>query len=98
MVARGAADKLFVNTTGIGIVRYGGVIGAENVAPGDLILVNGPIGDHGAAILLHGGTRLEAAVIGRVEDREHGRLILRTSIGGSRQIDLPLGELVPRIC
>ncbi len=28
-----------------------GVIGAENVAPGDVILVNGPIGDHGAAIL-----------------------------------------------
>lgn len=206
VVARGAADKLFINTTGIGIIRYGGAIGAENVEPGDAVLVNGPIGDHGAAILSsRGELRLEsdilsdsaplnglverileatprihcmrdatrgglgavlaeiaersgcgivlnekdipvrnsvrgfceilgfdplfianegklavfcpgedagqvlaamqghpfgreAAVIGRVEGRGRGRLILRTSIGGSRQIDLPLGELVPRIC
>jgi len=40
----------------------------------------------------------KASIIGRVENRERGRLILRTPFGGSRQIDLPLGELVPRVC
>lgn len=39
-----------------------------------------------------------AAIIGRVEKKDTGRLILNTMIGGSRVIDLPSGELVPRIC
>ena len=40
----------------------------------------------------------EAAVIGAVGERGRGRLVLRTAIGGSREVDLPVGELVPRIC
>jgi hydrogenase expression/formation protein HypE len=39
-----------------------------------------------------------AAIIGTVGERDGGGLILKTSIGGSRVVDLPLGELVPRIC
>jgi len=39
-----------------------------------------------------------AAVIGRVHEKGQGRLILNTVIGGERVIDLPVGELVPRIC
>jgi hydrogenase expression/formation protein HypE len=51
VVNRGACDKLFINTTGIGVIREGIELGANRVQPGDAILVNGLLGDHGAAIL-----------------------------------------------
>ncbi len=51
VVPRGAADKLFVNTAGVGVIREGVDIRAARARPGDRILVNGYIGDHGAAIV-----------------------------------------------
>lgn len=51
VVGRGACDKLFINTAGIGVIRAGIELGAGRVRPGDAILVNGLLGDHGAAIL-----------------------------------------------
>ncbi len=51
VVPRGAADKLFINTTGIGRLRSGLDLGAHRVRPGDQVLVSGTIGDHGVAIL-----------------------------------------------
>jgi len=39
-----------------------------------------------------------AAVIGMVSDIGKGRVVLKTCIGGERIVDLPTGELVPRIC
>jgi hydrogenase expression/formation protein HypE len=52
VVERGAADKLFVNTAGIGVVPAGIEIGAARARPGDVVLVNGTLGDHAAAILI----------------------------------------------
>lgn len=206
VVARGAADGLFINTSGIGVVRYANPLGVRSIRPGDAVLVSGPIGDHGAAILsarqelgfsssilsdsapLNGlveeilaatpdvhcmrdatrgglgailaeiaeqaGMRITlkeaaipvrdevrgvceilgfdplflanegrmalfcsadsaqivlktmqdhehgrgAAIIGTVAEDRRGRVVLETIIGGSREIDLPTGELVPRIC
>ena len=206
VVPRGAADGLFINTSGIGIIRYGGELSVRSIRPGDAVLVSGPIGDHGAAILsaraelgflseirsdsapLNGlverilaaspnihcmrdatrgglgailaeiasqsGMRItiregaipiregvrgiceiigfdplflanegrmalfcpeeeagavletmqghdlgrEAARIGAVAEHKRGGLVLETLIGGSREVDLPTGELVPRIC
>jgi hydrogenase expression/formation protein HypE len=51
VVERGACDKLFINTAGIGVIRTGVELGATRGRPGDLVLVNGLLGDHGAAIL-----------------------------------------------
>jgi hydrogenase expression/formation protein HypE len=51
VVNRGAADKLFITTTGIGVIPRGLDIAATRARAGDKILVNGYIGDHGAAIL-----------------------------------------------
>jgi len=51
VVQRGACDKLFLTTTGIGIIREGLVLGAHLARPGDVVLVNGFLGDHGAAVL-----------------------------------------------
>ncbi|MBP1720668.1 MAG: hypE-like hydrogenase expression/formation protein [Deltaproteobacteria bacterium] len=206
VVARGAADGLFINTSGIGLVEYPAPLSVKSIEPGDAVIVSGTIGDHGAAVLskrrelgvvseihsdsapLNGliGAILEAspnihcmrdptrgglgailaeiadqsgclielrekdvpvreevrgiceilgfdplflanegkvvlfcsfadvgrvlqvmrfheygreaAVIGTVGKRGQGRLVLRTAIGGSREVDLPVGELVPRIC
>lgn len=206
VVPRGGADGLFINTSGIGIVRYGSPLSVRSIRPGDAVLINGPIGDHGAAILsargqlgfssairsdsapLNGlvetilaaspdihcmrdatrgglgailaeisgqsGMRIairqtaipvrsevrgiceilgfdplflanegrmalfcaggaaeeilgvmrrhplggDAALVGMVAEDRRGRVIMETLVGGSREIDLPTGELVPRIC
>lgn len=51
VVHRGAADKLFLNTAGVGIIPAGIDLGADRARPGDRVLINGPVGDHGAAVL-----------------------------------------------
>lgn len=207
VVARGAADGIFINTAGIGIVSYGAPLGVASIRPGDAVILSGSLGDHGAAILsqreglgletdlcsdsaplnglvaeilgasaqvhtMRDATRgglggilveiaeqaglaieideaalpvrdavrgvceilgldplflanegkmvlfcpaseadailaamrahpvgREAVVIGTVKAGQgRGRLVLRTIIGGSRAVDMPTGELVPRIC
>lgn len=52
VVNRGAADQLFINTAGIGVIAAGVNISATRARPGDVIIVNGTLGDHGAAILI----------------------------------------------
>ncbi len=51
VVPRGAADKIFINTTGIGTVRVSPAPSGHRAAPGDAILLTGSMGDHGLAIL-----------------------------------------------
>ncbi|MEM9189399.1 MAG: hydrogenase expression/formation protein HypE [Myxococcota bacterium] len=55
VVPRGAADKLFINTSGVGVIREGLDLGAHRIRPDDVVLVNGYLGDHGAAILVARG-------------------------------------------
>ncbi|HVO65046.1 MAG TPA: hydrogenase expression/formation protein HypE [Syntrophales bacterium] len=206
VVAKGAADGIFINVSGIGVIKYKEVISPRSVTPGDKVIINGTIGDHGAAIMskrqdlgfkseivsdsaplnslvesilkvsnnihcMRDATRgglgavlceiaaqsncqitIEekdipvrkdvrgvceilgidplflanegkmvvfcpaedvekvlktmkkhkygkgAAIIGEVNKKERGRFVLNTLIGGAREVDLPTGELVPRIC
>lgn len=206
VVAKGAADGLFINTSGVGIINYGGTLSPQSICPGDTVIINGTIGDHGAAILgkrkelgfssdiisdsaplnglvesilavsphvhcMRDATRgglgailveiaaqsdstividessipikgevrgiceilgfdplflanegklavfcapadadailntmkqhpygKDATLIGTVMKKGRGQLLLKTFIGGSRVLDLPTGELVPRIC
>ncbi|MCF8035542.1 MAG: hydrogenase expression/formation protein HypE [Desulfobacteraceae bacterium] len=51
VVSRGAADKIFINTSGIGLIGPGIHISAANARPGDQILLSGSIADHGVTIL-----------------------------------------------
>lgn len=51
VVGRGAADRLFVNTAGIGVVPDGVGPAADRARPGDAIVLSGPIGLHGVAIM-----------------------------------------------
>ncbi|ABD90078.1 hydrogenase expression/formation protein HypE [Rhodopseudomonas palustris] len=58
VVERGAADGLFITTAGVGVFPPGRNLAAVNVRPGDVVLVNGPIGDHGAAVMAARGDLL----------------------------------------
>lgn len=51
VVQRGKADGLYVNTAGVGVLRPGLQIGGAQARPGDVVLLSGPIGDHGIAVL-----------------------------------------------
>ena len=63
VVPRGGADKLFINTAGIGVIPRGVDIRADRARPGDVVLINGHIGDHGAAIVdARGELALESGV------------------------------------
>ncbi|HEY40341.1 MAG TPA: hydrogenase expression/formation protein HypE [Dehalococcoidia bacterium] len=206
VINRGSADKLFINTSGIGVVPPGVDISGSGAKPGDSIILSGTIGDHGIAVMskreglefsspvesdcapLHGlvadmlkvtgqihclrdptrgglastlnelarqsgvGMRIEeekipvregvhaacellgldplyvanegklvavvpkveagkvvdimhkspygqqAAIIGEVVTEHPGRVVMKTSLGASRIVDMLVGELLPRIC
>ncbi|MDI6725679.1 MAG: hydrogenase expression/formation protein HypE [Smithellaceae bacterium] len=51
VVNRGSADRIFINTAGIGFIQDGVAISAANARPGDLVILSGAIGDHGMAVL-----------------------------------------------
>ncbi len=206
VVERGHGDGVFINTTGVGVIPDGVDIGPHRIRPGDVVLINGTVGDHGIAVLsqreglgfetdlvsdsaplddlvralleaaphthclrdpTRGGVAAalnelaaaagvgveldeaavpirpavaaacemlgfdpltvanegkllafvppdeaeaalaalcahplgqEAARIGVVTEEHPGRVLVRTGIGGRRILDMPLGELLPRIC
>ena len=51
VVGKGKGDGIFINTSGIGEVIEGTNIGPEQCKPGDAVIINGSIADHGIAIL-----------------------------------------------
>jgi len=51
VVEKGSVDKLYINTSGVGVVHPGWELHPEEIAEGDVVIVNGTIGDHGVAIL-----------------------------------------------
>lgn len=64
VVHKGAADKLFINTAGVGVIPLQVNISATRAQVGDKILINGFIGDHGAAIVdARGELALESTIL-----------------------------------
>jgi hydrogenase expression/formation protein HypE len=51
VVTRGSADRLFINTAGVGVIPEGVAISGSNAKPGDKVLLSGTIGDHGIAVV-----------------------------------------------
>ena len=51
VVDRGKGDAVFITTAGVGVIPPGVDIGAQHIRPGDAVIVNGVLGDHGATIL-----------------------------------------------
>jgi hydrogenase expression/formation protein HypE len=64
VVERGKGDGVFINTTGIGSVRHGVRLSANQAHPGDLVILSGFIGDHGTAIMAsREGLELETTIV-----------------------------------
>ncbi len=51
VVHRGSADRLFINTAGVGIIPEGVDISGSRAVPGDRVILSGTIGEHGIAVL-----------------------------------------------
>ncbi len=63
VVERGKADGMFINTTGVGRMREGFRPAPDRARPGDRVLVSGPIGRHGIAVMaMREGLGFEAAI------------------------------------
>ncbi len=52
VVGRGECDGIYLATTGIGVADSGSRLGMDQIVAGDRILVSGPVGDHGTAVML----------------------------------------------
>jgi hydrogenase expression/formation protein HypE len=64
VVQKGKADGCYINTAGVGLVEHDGSLGVANAQPGDVIMVSGPIGDHGVTIMLaRGELDIEADIV-----------------------------------
>jgi hydrogenase expression/formation protein HypE len=63
VVNKGSADKLFITTSGVGLVPEGIEISASRATPGDAILLSGSVGDHGMAVMsLREGLEFEGEI------------------------------------
>ena len=64
VVDRGKADRVFINTAGVGVMPSGMRISADRVRPGDTVIISGTIGDHGMTIMgQREGLRFESPLV-----------------------------------
>jgi hydrogenase expression/formation protein HypE len=100
VVDRGKGDGLFITTSGIGLVPEGRALSIAAARPGDRILVSGPIGDHGIAILsTREGLQLETELVSDLQplgDLTRAMLEVCPAIRGMR--DPTRGGLAGVLC
>ncbi|HZE00981.1 MAG TPA: hydrogenase expression/formation protein HypE [Pseudonocardiaceae bacterium] len=64
VVQRGKGDGCYINTAGVGLITGGLNLGVATARPGDVVIVSGPVGDHGITIMLERGELdLEAELV-----------------------------------
>jgi hydrogenase expression/formation protein HypE len=64
VVPRGKADRIFINTSGIGVIEHDLAIHGANARAGDAIIINGSVGDHGIAVMAaREGLTVNAALV-----------------------------------
>jgi hydrogenase expression/formation protein HypE len=73
VVPKGQCDGLYINTAGVGVALPGFRLGVNRLADGDRVLVSGPVGDHGFAVLaaregidIENGPRSDSAPVHRL--------------------------------
>ncbi len=82
VVDRGKADGMFVNTTGVGILHDGFRPDARGARPGDAVLVSGPLGRHGMAVMaVREGFAFESEIVSDTADLSPLVASLRESLG-----------------
>jgi hydrogenase expression/formation protein HypE len=103
VVSRGQCDKIYINTAGIGEKLTGFSLSADSIRPGDCILINGGLGDHGVAVMaaretihIQGGPDSDSApvqslVLAAQPYAEHIRFMRDPTRGGAAAV---LNELV----
>ncbi|CUH68475.1 Hydrogenase isoenzymes formation protein HypE [Thalassovita gelatinovora] len=85
VVGRGMADKVFVTTAGVGVIPPERDLRAEHVQAGDVVIVNGVLGDHGAAILAaRGDMALSADIVSDCQGLGHLMEAVITAAPGLR--------------
>jgi len=64
VVDKGKGDKIFINTSGIGVIKHGINISSKRCVPGDKIILSGRIADHGIAVMsAREGLEFETAIV-----------------------------------
>jgi hydrogenase expression/formation protein HypE len=64
VVDHGAADGMYISTSGVGLIPSGRALSAEQVREGDVLIVSGTIADHGTAVMLaRGDLMLDADIV-----------------------------------
>lgn len=72
VVQRGKGDGLYINTAGVGVITHDREIGGALARPGDVVILSGPMGDHGIAVLAaRGELGFDADVISDVAPLNH---------------------------
>jgi hydrogenase expression/formation protein HypE len=72
VVQRGKADGIYINTAGVGVLDHDRAIGGAEARPGDVVILSGPIGDHGIAVLeARGELGFAAEVVSDVAPLNH---------------------------
>jgi hydrogenase expression/formation protein HypE len=84
VVQRGKADGLYISTTGVGALPEGVEIGGARARPGDVVILSGPMGDHGIAVLsARGELGFEAELQSDVAPLNH---LVAAVLQASRQV------------
>ncbi|MGD2156149.1 MAG: hydrogenase expression/formation protein HypE [Anaerolineales bacterium] len=72
VVQKGKADGLYINTAGVGIVNAGIRISGNLAAPGDVVILSGPIGEHGISVLgARGELGFESEIVSDIAPLNH---------------------------
>jgi hydrogenase expression/formation protein HypE len=72
VVSKGAVDKIFINTSGIGVIDDNIHISGQNAKPGDKVLISGTIAEHGMTILSHReGLKFESSLVSDTAPLNH---------------------------
>jgi hydrogenase expression/formation protein HypE len=84
VVQKGKADGVYITTTGVGALPEGMAIGGARAQPGDVVILSGPMGDHGIAVLsARGELGFEADVHSDVAPLNH---LVAAMLKASRQV------------
>jgi hydrogenase expression/formation protein HypE len=100
VVDKGKGDGLYVNTSGVGRVRHGVNVAPDRARPGDVVLVSGPVGDHGIAVMAaREGLELETALRSDSAPVEELVDALLRAVPGTRVLRDPTrGGLATALC